>query len=148
MPPGVNDRAAFPAHHIAIPHPGFRVDRLTDGAEQAQAAHVVLIRHRTATPHKGTNGRGSGVENADSVFLDQLPERPWLRGSRSSLVHHCGGAVRQRPVDDVAVSGDPAHIGRAPKHVVVTDVEDPLKGQMGPEVVSRGGVDHTFRFSG
>ena len=147
LPPGVHDGAASTAHHIAVPHPGFRVDRFTDSAQQAQAAHVVLIRHRAATPHKGANGCRCGVENADPVFLDQLPERSRLRGARSTLVHHCGGAVRQRPINDVTVSGDPAHIGRTPKHIIVTDVENPLKGQMGPEVVTRRGVDHTFGFS-
>ena len=37
LPPGVHDRAAPVADDAVIPLPGFRVDRLADGAEQAQA---------------------------------------------------------------------------------------------------------------
>ena len=46
------------------------------------------------------------------------------------------------------MSGDPAHIGRAPEDVVITDVEDPLKGEVSPEVVSGRGVNHTLGFTG
>ena len=32
--------------------------------------------------------------------------------------------------------------------VVLADVENPLEGEVGPEVVARGGVDHALGFSG
>ncbi|MNP03721.1 hypothetical protein D3C76_956150 [compost metagenome] len=37
LPPGIDDRAALFADDIEVPLPGFRVDRLTDCAEQSQA---------------------------------------------------------------------------------------------------------------
>ncbi len=51
-----------------------------------------------------------------------------------------GGAGGQRAVDDVAVAGDPADVGRAPVDVVVAEVEDPLDGLLGEEVVAGRGV--------
>ena len=38
LPPGVDDRAAAVADHAEIPFPRLGIDRLADGAEQAQAA--------------------------------------------------------------------------------------------------------------
>src|SRR5262249_17504497 len=37
LPPGIDDRAAVLANHAIVPFPGFRIDRLADRAEQAQA---------------------------------------------------------------------------------------------------------------
>ena len=37
LPPGVDDRAAAVADNAMIPKPGFRIDRLADGAQQAKA---------------------------------------------------------------------------------------------------------------
>jgi hypothetical protein len=51
LPPGVHDGAAVVADVLAIPHPGFGIDRLADGAQQAQALHGMLapaIVRRTA----------------------------------------------------------------------------------------------------
>ena len=36
LPPRVDDRAAFAADHLVVPEPCLRVDRLADGAQQAQ----------------------------------------------------------------------------------------------------------------
>ncbi len=82
------------------------------------------------------------------MLLDQLPEGPGLRGARRSLVHHRGGAVGQRAVDDVAVAGDPTHISRTPEDILIPDVEDPLKGEVSPEVVAGSGVHHPLRLAG
>ena len=82
------------------------------------------------------------------MLFDYFPEGPWLGGPRRSFVHHRGGAVGEGAVNDVAVARDPAHIGRAPVDVVLTDVEDPLEGEVGPEVVARRGVDHPLGFAG
>ena len=46
-----------------------------------------------------------------------------------ALVHDRGGAVGERPVDDVAVPGHPADVGRAPVDVGVRlEVEDVCGG--------------------
>ena len=47
---------------------------------------------------------------------------------------------RERPVDHVAVAGDPADVGRAPVEVFVAEVEDPLGGLLHEEVVAGRGV--------
>ena len=148
LPPGVHHRAAVMADHVAIPHPGLGIDRLTNAAEDPQRAHVVLIRHGSAALHEGPDRRGGGVEDRAAMLLNHLPEGTWLARPGSTLVHHRGGAIRERPVHDVAMAGDPAHIGGAPVDVVVTDVEDPLEGEVGPEVVAGSGVHHPLGLAG
>jgi hypothetical protein len=44
------------------------------------------------------------------------------------FVEEAGRGVRQRSVDDIAVPGHPADVGRAPVHVVGLEVEDHLVG--------------------
>ncbi len=148
LPPGVDDRATVGADDIAIPDPSLRIDRLSHRAEDAQGAHVVAIGHRTATLHEGPDRRGCCVEERDFVFLDQLPERTWLGGSWRTLVHHGGGAIGKRAVNDVAMAGDPPHIGGAPVHVVFLEIKDPAEGEVGPEVVASRGVNHPFGLAG
>ena len=41
LPPGVNDRAPPLSHHPVIPLPGFRINRLPDGANDPQGASVM-----------------------------------------------------------------------------------------------------------
>ena len=41
LPPGVDDRAAAAADGLVVPHPRFGIDRLADGAEDAQRLEVV-----------------------------------------------------------------------------------------------------------
>ena len=54
-----------------------------------------------------------------------LPPHVLVGIVRRALVHDAGRAVRERPVDDVAVAGDPADVGRAPVDVLVRlQVED------------------------
>ena len=148
LPPGVDHRAAIAADHIAIPHPGFGIDRLAHGAQDAQRAHVVLVRHLAAALHEGADRCGRGVEDRAAVLLDHLPEGAGLGGPGRPLIHHRGGAIGERAIHDVAVAGDPAHIGGAPVDVVIADVEDPLEGEMGPEVVAGGAVHHPLGLAG
>ena len=148
LPPGVHHWAAVMADHVAIPHPGFGVDRFAHAAEDSQRAHVVLIGHGAAALHEGPDRRGGGIENCAAMLLNHLPEGTWLARPGSTLVHDCGGAIGEGPVHDVAVPGDPAHIGGAPVDVVIADVEDPLEGEVGPEVVAGSGVHHPLGLAG
>ena len=107
-----------------------------------------MVRHGPAAFHEGADRRGGGVEDRYLVLLDHLPEGAWLGGPGRALVHQGGGAIGEGTVDDVAVAGDPAHIRRAPVDVVVADIEDPLEGEVGPEVVAGGGVHHPLGFAG
>src|SRR5690606_15299115 len=65
-----------------------------------------------------------------------------------ALEHQAGAAVGQRSVHDVAVAGDPAHVGGAPVDVVVADVEHHLVGVGGVEQVATGGVQHALGLAG
>ena len=118
LPPGVDDRAAFTADVLVVPHPRLGVDRLTDRSEQAQRAEVVLLGPLRPPLHERADGGRRGVEDRDAVALDDLPEAVLLRPVRRALVHHDGGTVGERSVDDVAVARHPADVGRAPVDVV------------------------------
>ena len=129
LPPGIDDRAALLADHLVIPHPRFRIDRLADRAQQAQARQVVLVRPLVAPLDEGADGGRRRVEDVDAVLLDDLPEAILARMVRGALVHHRGRAVGQRAVDDVAVARHPADVGGTPVGVVLAQVEDPLMRQ-------------------
>ena len=126
LPPGVHNRAAFLADDFVIPHPGFGVDRLADGAEQAQGTEIVFGGPLRAPFHEGADGGRGGVEDGDAVFGDDAPEAVRLGEIGGALVHEAGGAVGQRAIDDVAVAGDPADVGGAPIDVLVAEIEDYL----------------------
>src|SRR5690606_1808737 len=53
-----------------------------------------------------------------------------------------------RAVEDVAVPGDPADVGRAPEHLAGPVVEHPLVGQRGEHQVAAAGVQHTLGLAG
>src|SRR5207247_1281501 len=98
-----------------------------------------------AGAHERADGRRRGVEHGDAVALYDLPEATPVGVIRRALVHHAGGAEGKRAVDDVAVSGDPADIGRAPVHVVVAQIEDVLAGDVRADQVAGRGVEHALR---
>ena len=148
LPPGVDDRAAFLAHHLVIPLPGFRVDRLAHGAQQFQAGAVGFGHRLVALAHQGTDGGGRGVVDVDLVLVHHLPVTGGVRVGGHALEHQGGGAVGQRPVDDVAVAGDPAHVGGAPVDVAVLIVEHVLVGQGALQQVAGGGVHHALGLAG
>ena len=87
--------------------------------------------------HERANRGRRGVEDRDAVALDDLPEAILLRPVGRAFVHHHRRAVGQRTVDDVAVAGDPADVGRAPVDVLVLQVEDPLGRGVGADAGSR-----------
>src|SRR5690606_10847728 len=74
LPPRVDDLAALLADMLVIPEPGLGVDRLADRPEQAQRGHVVLVDEIRAGAHQRADRRRRGVEDADLVLLDDLPE--------------------------------------------------------------------------
>ena len=137
LPPGVDDRAAAVADHAVVPLPGFRIDRLADGAEQPQRCARGLLHRRVAGLHQRADRGRRGVEDVDLVLVDHLPEARHGRIVRHAFEHQRGGAVRERSVDDVAVAGDPADVGGAPVDVAVVIVEDVLVRHRGVDADSR-----------
>ncbi len=148
LPPGVDDRAAAVADHAVIPLPGFRIDRLADGAEQPQRGARGLLHRLVAGLHQRADRGRRGVEDVDLVLVDHLPEARHGRIVRHAFEHQRGGAVRERAVDDVAVAGDPADVGGAPVDVAVVIVEDVLVRHRHVDVIAAGGVQHALRLAG
>ena len=126
------------ADHLVVPEPRLRVDRLADAAEQAQRREVVGCRILGSPLHAGADRGRRRVHDRHAVALDDLPPDVLVRIVRRSLVHDAGRAVGERPVDDVAVAGDPADVGRAPVDVVVRlQVEDVAVRERRPRAGTR-----------
>src|SRR5437588_3945269 len=89
-----------------------------------------------------------GVKNIDPVLLDDLPKPIRLRPIWRALVHECSRAVSERPINHITVPGHPADIGRAPKNVLLADVEDIFRGRINSNQITAGGVKNLFRPAG
>src|SRR5207248_3895094 len=134
--------------HAVIPHPRLGIDGLADRTEQAQPREIVPGRQGLAELHERTDRSRRGVEHGDAVRLAVLPEARAIGMSRPAFVQHDGGAERERPVSDVSVSGDPADIRGAPEHVLIAQVEHPLRGELRSEQIAAGGVLNALRLAG
>src|SRR5690606_23721930 len=148
LPPGIDDRAAALADVLVVPLPGFRVDRLADRTQQTQAGTIGTFDRSLALGHHGANGGRGGVEDVDLVLVDDLRHAAHVRIVRHALEHQGGGAVGQRPVDEVGVAGDPADVGGAPEDLARTVVEHALVGQRSVGQVTAGGVQHALGLAG
>ena len=148
LPPGVDDGAAGVAHHLVIPVPGLRIDRLAHRAQQAQAgagtAGDRLVAHRV----QGANGRGRGVKGVYLVLVDHFPAAPRVRVGGHALENQRGGAVGKGAVDDIGVTGDPADIRGAPVDLALAVIEDILERHGGLQQVAPGGMQHTLGLAG
>jgi hypothetical protein len=148
LPPGVDDRRSFAADDLPVPDPGLRVDRLAHGPEEPDRREVVLLRELRAPAHERADRGGRGVEDRRPVRLHDGPPTVLVGPIRRALVHDPRRVVRERPVDDVGVAGDPPAVGGAPEDVVVVDVEDhPVRrGDLGQ--VPAGRVRDPLRLPG
>src|SRR6266498_2534771 len=97
--------------------------------------------------NEGANRSRRGVENVDTMPLDNIPEPIRLRIVWCAFVHQHGGAVRKWTVDHIAVTGYPTDVRSAPVNVFVFDVEDPFRGQMSLQKITCGCVQNAFWFS-
>jgi hypothetical protein len=148
LPPGVDDRAMLVAHGPPIPEPGLRIDRLADAAEQADRAAVVLLHRRLALAHQGADRGRGGVEDVHPVPLDHVPEAREVGMVGHALEHQAGRAVGERAVDDIAVAGDPAHVGGAPEDLARPIVEHVMEGGRGPDRIAAGRVQDALGLAG
>ena len=89
-----------------------------------------------------------GIKNVHLIFIDDLPETIRLRIIRRAFIHESGRSICERPVNDIAVAGNPADIRCAPIGVVIFEVENPLGRDVNAGQVSAGGMNDTFRFTG
>ena len=148
LPPGVDDRATLLAHGLVVPVPGFGVDRLTHRAQQAQAGAIGTFNSSLPFGHHRADGGWRGVQDVDLVLVDDLRHAGDVGVVRHAFEQQGSGAVGQRAVDDVAVAGDPTHVGGAPVHLARAIVEHALMGQRGVYQVAASGVQHALRLAG
>ena len=145
LPPRVDHRATLATDVLPVPDPRFRIDRLTDRAEQTQRREVVASRDLVAPFHKRADRGRRGVQDRHAVAGHHLPPAVLVGVVGRALVEHAGGAVHQRPVNDVGVPGYPADIGCAPVDVTIgVDVEHVAVRERHLGQIAPGGVHDAF----
>ena len=148
LPPGVDDRAAALADDVVVPVPGFGVDRFAHGAQQCAGCTDRTFRQTRALAHQRADRGGRGVELVDLVLFADLPEAAGVGIGRHAFEHQRGRAIGQRAIDDIAVAGDPAHVGGAPVDVAVVVIEGDLVGHRGIDQIAAGGVHDALGLAG
>ena len=117
-------------------------------AKEAQRGAARFLHGRVAFAHQCAHRRRRGVEDVDLVLVDHFPEARARRIVRNAFEHQRRRAVRERPIDDVAVTRHPADVGRAPEDVAIVIIEHIFVGEGGVQRVAGGGVQHALRLSG
>ena len=140
LPPVIDDR------HLQLRFRPFHRRRIGAFAGQKQRAEFrqivfpdeCAVRILLADGAEGSRRR----EQRDGlVFSDHAPERAGIRrADRLALIHDRGGAMNQRPVDDVAVADDPADVGAAPPDLAGLDAVEiehrPFQRDQMPAIVA------------
>ena len=107
----------------------------------------MLQRPLLAPLDERANRRGRGVENVHPVTFNDVPEAIRLGPVGRAFIHKRRRAVRQRAINNVAVTGDPPDICGAPINVFVLNVEDPFCGEMCLQQVAAGRMENAFWLS-
>src|SRR4051812_35459968 len=96
---------------------------------------------------EGADGRWRGVEDADAILFDEVPETvlTWMIGR--SLVHHRRRAVGERAIDDVAVPRHPADVGGAPVGILLLQIENVTMRECRPQEIAGRRVQDAFWLS-
>jgi hypothetical protein len=84
----------------------------------------VFFDRRGAFLGQGADGGGGGIEFGTRYFSVMAQNRSKARIVGHPFKHDAGQTVDQRSVDDVAVAGDPADVGRAPETSSSFKIED------------------------
>ena len=105
----------------------------------------MLLHGVVAELHEHSRGGGRSVEDGHTVSLDYRPPRVGGGIVGRPLEHYRGGALDQRPKDDVAVACHPAYIGSAVVDILVLDVEYLLHRRVQKYSVPSVVVDYPLR---
>ena len=146
LPPGVDNGAALAADEFKVPKPSFLVNGLAYGAEDPERGKVVLLGPLIAPFHVHADGRGRSVVDRDLVLFDDLPHAAKIRVVRGTLINDGSDPVHERPIVEVRVAGDPAHVRGTPVDIVLVEVEVPFAGGIDLDRISAGGVHHALGF--
>ena len=82
------------------------------------------------------------------MLIDDFTHAAVGRIARHAFKHQRSGTVRQRAVDDIAMPGHPAHVGRTPVDFALLIVEHVLMRHGGVSQVTAGSVLQAFRRAG
>ena len=107
----------------------------------------MFCRPLVAPFHECANGGRGGVENRHTMTLADVPEPIALRPVGRALVHHAGGAVGERTVDEIRMSRHPANIRGAPEDIIVLQIEHRPGGGGDAGEIAAGGVHDSFRLA-
>ncbi len=101
LPPGVHNWSLVAADDLAVPHPGLRVDWLTNAAKHTNRAQVVVSCDLSSDLHEAANCGWSGVEDIHVVLLNDVPPSAPVWAIWSSLVDHLSRAISKWAIGNV-----------------------------------------------
>ena len=104
----------------------------------------MLLHGRFTIAHQGADRGGRGVEDIHLVLRHHLPEAPGIRPARHAFKHQRGRAIRERPIDDIAMPGHPTDIGGAPINLAIAVIEHLFMRVRCPNHIAAGGVQHAL----
>ena len=146
LPPGVHDRFV-PTGRAMEPFPGFRIDRFAHAAKNAKGREIVFLGPVFSIAHEQANGGGGRIENRDAIAFDQIPPAARVRIVRLAFSCEDRGAIEEGAIHDITVAGDPARVGDTKIHIVLFEIEDVFRGDVGSDHVPTVNMDHAFRFA-
>ena len=82
------------------------------------------------------------------MFVHHLTHAVGGRVIGHPFEHDGGGTVGQWPVDQIGVTGYPAHVGGTPVDVLFVVIEHVFEGEGGIDQIAARGVQHTLGFAG
>ena len=97
--------------------------------------------------NKGTDSCRRGIENTHPILLNDLPKARKIRKVRRAFIHDLGNAIEHRPVSDVGMSCDPAHISCAPVDIVIAHIKNILTRRVGISHIPPCRMENTLRLS-
>src|SRR5439155_15912096 len=113
LPPSVDDDRLALAYDVVVPPPDRRLDRLAHRGHMLEAVIVFPRLVGPGTPERPYRCR-RGVKDIDGKLFGDTPRPPRVGMGGKPLIHHRGSGQRQRPVDDIGVTRNPANVGHAP----------------------------------
>ena len=129
---------------------GVRVCTLAREEQGLEVREIVLLEQlsvRVFLFDRAERGR-SREKRLRLVFGDDAPECPSVRrADRLAFVDDGRRSVQQRPVGDVGMSHDPAHVGSGPPHVAGVDVIVVLHCPFERHHMAAGVADHALRLA-
>jgi len=131
-----------------IPLPGFRIDRFAHAAPDAQRGAAGRLHEGVAFAHQGAQRSRRGVEDGDVPFIADLPEAAVVGIVGHPFEHQGRRAIRERTIDDIAVAGDPADVGRTPIDFAGPVIEHLRMGHRRPEQIAARAVQDALGRAG